>query len=76
MTDHLSPPGSSGSPLYPLDAQLAGLRARFPHMRIWYVPRAATRAATWHAQPARYPLDAASPEELAALIEADQGGAR
>ncbi len=52
------------------DQQLARLRDRFPGWRAWYVPRA-VGGATWHAQPARYPLDAAGPDELAALIEAD-----
>ena len=36
------------------------LRARFPRWHVWYVPSAVTRRATWHAQPARFPLDAAA----------------
>ena len=48
------------------------LRARFPRWHVWYVPSAVTRRATWHAQPARFPLDAADAEELAAAIEADE----
>lgn len=59
------------------EQQAASLRARFPRWRVWWVPRALDGGATWHAQPARYPLDAGNSRELAAMIEADeaaQGG--
>jgi hypothetical protein len=56
------------------EAQAAALRARFPAWRIWYVSSAVERTTTWHGQPARYPLHAGGPDELAALIEADEHG--
>jgi hypothetical protein len=59
-------------PENPLEAAAEALRARFPGWRVWYVRRAVDRGAWWSAQPARYPLIAGSPEELAAAIEADQ----
>ena len=55
------------------DDQAARLRDRYPGYRIWHVPRAGG-GAFWSAQPARYPLIAAGPDELAALIDADQTG--
>ena len=64
--------GTPASPLHGLDEQAARLKARWPHWRVWCVPRSGPRGATWHAQPRRYPLDAGSPDELAALIEADE----
>ena len=54
------------------DAQLTELRDRFLGWHAWYVPNAVTRSATWSAQLARYPLIADSPDDLAAMIEADR----
>jgi hypothetical protein len=60
------------SPLNGLDAAAARLRAAWPAWKVWYVPRAVSRDATWHAQPRRYPLAAAGPDELAEAIAADE----
>lgn len=59
------------TPPSPRDEQAEALRARFPGWRVWFVPRVG-RGAFWSAQPARYPLIAGDPDELAAAIEADQ----
>ena len=66
--------GRPTSPLHVWDVRAARLRAEHPGWRIWYVPAAATRGATWHAQPHRFPLNAASPEELSDAIAADNAG--
>jgi hypothetical protein len=71
MPEHPMPPNGR-------DDQAEALRARYPGWRVWYVPRAVSRGAWWSAQPARFPLIADGPDELAALIEADEasrGGA-
>lgn len=60
-------------PANPTD-QAADLRGRYPGWRIWWVPRTAGRGTFWSAQPARYPLIAGDPDELAAAIDADQAG--
>jgi hypothetical protein len=57
----------------PLDQAADQLRDRYPGWRVWHVRRAVDRGAWWSGQPARYPLIAGSPDELAALIDADQG---
>jgi len=56
------------------EERAAALRARFPRWRVWYVPRASDGGATWHAQPAGYPLNADSAAGLAEAIEAHEGG--
>jgi hypothetical protein len=67
MNEHPTPPS-------PRDDQAEALRARFPGWRVWYVTRAVDRGAWWSAQPARYPLIAGDPDDLAAAIEADPCG--
>jgi hypothetical protein len=63
MTEH---------PMNGRDEQAAELRARFPGWHIWFVVSAVQRTASWHATPGRYPLNAASAEDMAAAIEADE----
>lgn len=59
--------GQGDSILTVYDRQLAGLRERHPHWRIWYVPRSADGSVTWCAQP-QPTLNEDSPEHLAEAI--------
>lgn len=61
-------------PLNVLDEQAARIREQHPAWRIWYVRNPVARIVNWYASPARFPLAATTPDELAALIDADEAG--
>jgi hypothetical protein len=51
--------------------RLEQLRREHPGWRIWNVPRV-NGPTTWHAEPARYPLNAADPGELEEYLRTDE----
>lgn len=51
--------------------RLEQLRREHPEWRIWNVPRT-TGPTSWHAEPARYPLNAGTADELDEYIADDK----